>query len=60
MSAEAKDQIRHEGKCFLNRWDKECDLTALQIAKCVFESINEWLEEDIIEFDPDPDPEEDE
>ena len=46
-----KDQIRHESKMLVNRWDAECDLDEYAIAKAVMEGLNEWLEEDIFEFD---------
>ncbi len=55
MSAEAKDQVRHEAKMLLNRWDEESDLDEKQIAKSVLEGINEWLEEEVVEFDSDID-----
>lgn len=55
MSAEAKDQVRHEAKMLLNRWDDESDLDEKQIAKSVLEGVNEWLEEEIVEFDSDID-----
>ncbi len=51
----AQDQIRHEAKMLLNRWDEECDLDEKQIAKSVLEGVNEWLEEEVIEFDSDID-----
>lgn len=53
MSADPKDQIRHEGKCLLNRWSEECDLECTEIAKALYESINEWMEEDIVDFEAD-------
>ena len=59
MSAEAKDQVRHEAKMLLNRWDDESDLDEKQIAKSVLEGVNEWLEEEIVEFNSDIDLEED-
>lgn len=55
MSAEAKDQVRHEAKMLLNRWDDESDLDERQIAKSVLEGVNEWLEEEIVEFNSDID-----
>ncbi len=51
----AQAQIRHEAKMLLNRWDEECDLDEKQIAKSVLEGVNEWLEEEVIEFDSDID-----
>ena len=59
MSADPRDQIRHEGKVLLNRWSEECDLDDIQVAKALYESINDWLEEDVIEFEADFDAEED-
>jgi len=54
MSTSPQDQIRHETKILLNRYDEECDLDDMQIIKCVKKGIKEWLEEDVIDFDPDP------
>lgn len=54
MSTSAQDQIRHEAKVLLNRYSEECDLEDKQIVKCVMEGIDEWLEEDVVEFEPDP------
>jgi hypothetical protein len=45
-----RDQIRHEAKVLLNRWDAECDLDEITISKSVMEGINEWLEEEVFEF----------
>lgn len=55
MSADPKDQVRHETKVLLNRWDQECDLDEKQIAKSVLEGVDEWLEEEVVEFSSDID-----
>jgi len=55
-----RDQIRHEAKVHLNRWDAECDLDELTISKSVMEGINEWLEEEVFEFEWDIELEEEE
>jgi hypothetical protein len=45
-----RDQIIHETKVLLHRWDAECDLDEITISKSVMEGINEWLEEEVFEF----------
>lgn len=55
MSADPKDQVRHETKVLLNRWDQECDLDEREIAKSVLEGVDEWLEEEVVEFNSDID-----
>lgn len=59
MSAGVKKQIKHETKALLNRWSEECDLDEVQIAKSVFKAINKWLDELVVEFEAEFDPEED-
>ena len=44
---DAKDQITHETKVLLNRWDAECDLDEIGIAKAVMLGINDWLERQV-------------
>lgn len=44
----------------LNRWDAECDLDELTISKSVMEGINEWLEDEVFEFEWDIELEEEE
>ena len=46
-----KDQIMHETKVLLNRWDAECDLDEIGVAKAVMLGINDWLEKEVVEFD---------
>jgi len=45
-----KDQIIHETKVLLHRWDAECDLDEIGIAKAVMLGINDWLEREVAEF----------
>jgi hypothetical protein len=35
----------------LHRWDAECDLDEINIAKAVMLGINDWLERTVAEFD---------
>jgi hypothetical protein len=46
-----RDQIIHETKVLLYRWDAECDLDEINIAKAVMLGINDWLEREVAEFD---------
>ena len=46
-----RDQIIHETKVLLHRWDAECDLNEIEIAKSVMLGINDWLERQGAEFD---------
>jgi hypothetical protein len=48
---DAKDQIIHETKVLLNRWDAECDLDEIGVAKAVMLGINDWLERQVVEFE---------
>jgi len=59
MSAGVKKQIKNETKALLNRWSEECDLEDVQIAKAVYKAVNKWLDEEVVEFEADFDPEED-
>ena len=46
-----RDQIIHETKVLLHRWDAECDLDEIGVAKAVMLGINDWLEEEVAEFE---------
>ena len=46
-----KEQIIHETKVLLHRWDAECDLDEINLAKAVMLGINDWLERTVAEFD---------
>jgi len=35
----------------LNRWDAECDLDEIGVAKAVMLGINDWLERQVVEFE---------
>ena len=49
---EAKKQYKVEAKKLLNRWFDESDLDVEELASAAVEAIEEWLDEDIIEFTP--------
>lgn len=48
--SEAKQQFKVEIKSDLNRWFDESDLDVEELSACAVEAIEEWLDEDIIEF----------
>jgi hypothetical protein len=50
--SEAKQQFKVEIKAALNRWFDESDLDVEDLSACAVEAIEEWLDEDIIEFTP--------
>ena len=50
--SEAKQQFKVEVKAVLNRWFDESDLDVEDLSACAVEAIEEWLDEDIIEFTP--------
>ena len=50
--SEAKQQFKVEIKAALNRWFDESDLDVEDLSSCAVEAIEEWLDEDIIEFTP--------
>tara|TARA_R110000824_G_C15049122_1_gene661241 strand:+ start:163 stop:288 length:126 start_codon:yes stop_codon:yes gene_type:complete len=41
----------------LNRWLEESDIEDIEMAKIASSDISEWLDEDVVEFKPDSDPE---
>ena len=42
-------------KADLNRWLAESDLTVEDLARAAFVAIDEWLDEGIMEFEPEDD-----
>jgi|TARA_R100000081_G_C4709433_1_gene112000 hypothetical protein len=52
MSIKAKKQVKVEVKALLNRWFEESDLDVEDLSAAFVEAIEEWLDEDIIKFEP--------
>ena len=48
----AKKQFENVIKADLNRWFVESDLDAQDLAAVVIKAIDEWLDDEIIGFDP--------
>lgn len=50
---QAKSQFKSVIRSSFNRWFEESDLDSQELAETALEAINEWLDEDIIDFKPD-------
>jgi len=50
---QAKKQFEAVIKADLNRWLDESDLDDEQLANVVVSAVDEWLDEDVIGFEPD-------
>jgi hypothetical protein len=46
-------QFKNEHRALLNRWLEESDIEDTEMAKIVMSDIEEWLDEDVIEFECD-------
>ena len=56
--SEASRQCIHELKALFHRWEEESDLEQQDILDCVSDALNEYYEEDVIEFESEIDEEE--
>jgi len=56
--SEASRQCIHELKALFHRWEEESDLEQDDILDCVKDALNEYYQEDVIEFESDIDLEE--
>ena len=52
------EQFKRAHRALLNRWLEESDVEDLELAKIASEDLSEWLDEDVVEFKPDPELEE--
>ena len=53
-------QLIHEVKALLRRWELESDLLQEEMIACIKDGVNEYYQEDIVDFDSEIDLEEDE
>ena len=53
-------QFKNEHRALLNRWLEESDIEDHDMAKIVLADIEEWMDEEVIEFECDIDLEDDE
>ncbi len=58
--SEASRQCIHELKALFHRWEEESDLEQQDILDCVSDALNEYYDEDVIEFESEIDEEDDE
>ena len=56
----AKRQFIHELKNLLHRWTEESDLEDRQLLECMSEAVDEYFEDDVVDFESDIDLGEDE
>ena len=56
--SEASRQCIHELKALFHRWEQESDLEQDDILDCAKDALNEYYDEDVIEFESDIDLEE--
>ena len=50
----------HEVKALIHRWEEESDLDDVEIIECLNTAIDEYYDEDVVEFESDMDLGEDE
>ena len=53
-------KVVNEVKALLNRWSEESDLEDHELLQCISDALNEYFDEDVVEFESDIDLEEDE
>ena len=51
MTITPHQQFKNEHRALLNRWIEESDIDDLELAKIAVNDINEWLGEDVLEFE---------
>ena len=54
-----EQQFKTAHRALLNRWIEESDIDDLRIADIAKEDVEEWLKEEVVEFECDMDLEED-
>ncbi len=48
---DAKRKCTHEVKALFHRWEEESDLDSNEILECVSEAVDEYYEEEEVEFE---------
>ncbi len=46
-------QFKNEHRALLNRWLEESDIEDTEMAKIVLADVNEWLDDEVVEFESD-------
>ena len=58
MTLTPHEQFKRAHRALLTRWLEESDIGDLDMAKIATKDIKEWLDDDVIDFQPDPELEE--
>ena len=51
MTETPHQKFKTEHRALLNRWLEESDIEDLDMAKIAMDDLNEWLGEDVLEFE---------
>ena len=51
MTETPHQKFKTEHRALLNRWLEESDIEDMDMAKIAMDDINEWLGEDVLEFE---------
>jgi len=51
MTETPHQKFKTEHRALLNRWLEESDIEDMDIAKIAMDDLNEWLDEDVFEFE---------
>lgn len=49
----AHQQFKNAHRALINRWIEESDIEDTEIAKIAMEDLEEWLDEDVVDFECD-------
>ena len=58
MDATPSRKCTHEIKALFHRWEEESDLNSEQIVECVNDAVQEYYDEEVVDFESDIDLEE--
>ena len=53
-------KVVHEVKALLHRWSEESDLEDHELLQCMSDALNEYFDEDVVEFESNIELEDDE
>lgn len=53
MKDTPEQKFKKEHRALLNRWSEESDIDDIRLSEIAQEDINEWLDEDIVDFESD-------
>ena len=53
MNPTPHEQFKRAHRALLNRWIEESDIEDVELAKIAVNDLNEWLDEESVEFEAD-------